>query len=434
MYLHKIFSDITLDKLKTRILLHANRFEVCSIMDSNTEEYPAEKYSFNQYNYIAAAGVIKEINSAYNHTLADLDREVHKSESWYFGYFSYDLKNKIERLNSNNSDYLFWPDLFFFQPEIIYIKKNNDLIIYTHKSTGKKPEDIINEIKKEKITGYHTIHEKIKISPRLTKEEYVLKVEKIKTHIARGDIYEINFCQEFYSTCDFNPIQGYISLNSVSPTPFSSYFRFKNKHLLSASPERFLLKKGNLVVSQPIKGTARRGKTIKEDDQLKSLLKNSVKERAENIMIVDLVRNDLSKIALNGSVKVDELCGIYSFKQVNQMISTISAQTEEKSIENIIRSTFPMGSMTGAPKIKAMQLAEKYETTKRGLYSGAVGYITPNFDFDFNVVIRSLQYNCENKYLSYLVGGAITYLSDTEMEYEECLIKALAIEEMLKTV
>jgi para-aminobenzoate synthetase component 1 len=201
---------------------------------------------------------------------------------------------------------------------------------------------------------------------------------------------------------------------------------------LSVSPERFIKRIGKKIISQPIKGTTRRGVNDAEDQMFKLLLLQSKKERAENIMIVDLVRNDLSKIALKGSVNVDELCGVYSFKQVNHLISTISATTNVDSIEHIVRATFPMGSMTGAPKIKAMRLSEKYETTKRGLYSGTVGYITPEKDFDFNVVIRSLQYNKENNYLSYMVGGAITHLSEAEKEYEECLIKALAIEEMLK--
>jgi len=201
---------------------------------------------------------------------------------------------------------------------------------------------------------------------------------------------------------------------------------------LSASPERFLKKINNKLISQPIKGTIKRGGSKIEDENLKFALKNDNKELAENIMIVDLVRNDLTRTVLNASVKVEELCEIYSFKQVHQMISTISAEIDNNlALSDIFKNTFPMGSMTGAPKIRAMEIIEKYEKTKRGLYSGAVGYINPKGDFDFNVVIRSIFYNSENNYLSFTVGGAITANSVPENEYNECLLKAKAILEVL---
>jgi para-aminobenzoate synthetase component 1 len=251
----------------------------------------------------------------------------------------------------------------------------------------------------------------------------------LKQHIQSGDIYEINFCQEFFSEAtQFNPLETYINLKQFSPTPFSAYYRSNHHYLICASPERFLMKKGNEVISQPIKGTIKRGTDIVEDEKLKKQLKNDEKERAENIMIVDLVRNDLSRIAKEGSVKVNELCKIYSYPQLHQMISTISAKVDKQlDFTEIIKACFPMGSMTGAPKIKAMELIEKYESFKRGLFSGSVGYITPEGDFDFNVVIRSLFYNSVNHYLSFMVGSAITAKSDPEKEYEECLLKAKGI-------
>ena len=253
----------------------------------------------------------------------------------------------------------------------------------------------------------------------------------IKKHISKGDIYEMNFCQEFYSRkTEIFPPELYLGLNRLSPSPFSAYMKYGRKYLISSSPERFLAKRGEKIISQPIKGTIRRGQDPDEDLILKAELEKNEKERAENIMIVDLVRNDLSKTAKNGSVKVEELCRIYSYEHVHQMISTITSRfdSEQFDIVDVIRNAFPMGSMTGAPKIKAMELIDSYEKTKRGLYSGAIGYIAPNSDFDFNVVIRSILFNSTNKYLSYTVGSAITFQSVPEEEYKECILKAKGLQ------
>jgi para-aminobenzoate synthetase component I len=275
----------------------------------------------------------------------------------------------------------------------------------------------------------------VQVRPRISREHYLAQVEKIKKHIKLGDVYEMNFCQEFYAeNAAIDPGDVYRELNAISATPFSAFCRLNDHYLLCASPERFLSKSGSRLVSQPIKGTARRGITPAEDEQLKKALAASEKERSENVMIVDLVRNDLSRIAKRGSVKVDELFGIHTFEQVHQMISTVSAEVKEDiSFIDIIRATFPMGSMTGAPKVRAMQLIEEYESSKRGLYSGAVGYIDPSGDFDLNVVIRSILYNSASRYLSFTVGGAITDRSDAGQEYEECMIKAAAMLRVLKS-
>ena len=274
----------------------------------------------------------------------------------------------------------------------------------------------------------------IKIKLRIHKDDYFKKVTRLLEHIRKGDVYEINFCQEFYSEeTQIAPVETYFKLNEISKPPFAAFLKLDDSYLLSASPERYLKKSGSKVSSQPIKGTAKRAANEVEDMLLKEALANDMKEQSENIMIVDLVRNDLSRVALKGSVKVDELCKVYTFEQVHQLISTITCEVETKIHPvDIIRATFPMGSMTGAPKISAMKLIETYEETKRGLYSGAVGYFTPNGDFDFNVVIRSILYNEKNKYVSYSVGGAITAKSDPVKEYEECLVKAKAMREVLE--
>jgi para-aminobenzoate synthetase component 1 len=275
--------------------------------------------------------------------------------------------------------------------------------------------------------------QQVNIQQRIGKQEYIRKVETMLEHIHKGDIYEANFCMEFYAeNADINPIEKFTKLNEISQAPFSVFFKNNCQYLLSASPERYLKKENDLIISQPIKGTAKRFVDINEDEASKKDLEIDPKERAENIMITDLVRNDLSRTAQKGSVQVDELCGIYSFLQVHQMISTITSRLKpEHSAIDVLKTTFPMGSMTGAPKISAMQIIENLEETKRGLYSGTFGYFTPDNDFDFNVVIRSILYNQEKKYVSFSVGSAITSLSIPENEYEECLLKAKAMREVL---
>ena len=276
--------------------------------------------------------------------------------------------------------------------------------------------------------------EKVKFKQRMSKDNYEQRFEAIKEHIQQGDIYEMNFCHEFYAeNAEINPFETYTRLNKLTNAPFSSFYKNKDQHILCGSPERYIKKEGDKIITQPIKGTAKRGKTPEEDDAIKLALSKNEKERSENIMIVDLVRNDLSKTAIKASVKVEELCKVYSFETVHQMISTVTSEIDKTTHPvEVLRTTFPMGSMTGAPKVEAMKIIEEIETTKRGVYSGAIGYFKPNQDFDFNVVIRSLLYNQETKYLNFMVGGAITSKANAQDEYEETLLKAEAMIECLK--
>lgn len=356
-----------------------------------------------------------------------------KNNHWKVGYLAYDYKNKVEQLFSNNIDDIGFEDEFFFTPEILF-NIHKDKVDIQFQSDVFSEATIVNYLKDvERYKVKPTIQKNIPIHSRISKQQYLHDVNQLKKHIQLGDIYEVNYCQEFYAKdVDLNPIDLYFKLNKKSPTPYSCFVKQEDKFLLSASPERFVKKQSAKLVTQPIKGTIKRGSTILEDDKLKDELVNNPKERSENIMIVDLVRNDLSKIAKKNSVEVDELCQIYSFAQVHQMISTVSAEIgEDVDFIKIIHALFPMGSMTGAPKIRAMELIEEYEHSKRGLFSGSVGYIKPNGDFDFNVVIRSILYNKTTKKMSYFVGSAITHLSNAEDEYEECLLKAKAINEVL---
>jgi para-aminobenzoate synthetase component 1 len=321
--------------------------------------------------------------------------------------------------------------MYFFQPKKLFLLKGNQLEIQYLRMCDDEIDEDFNEI--NQCSVFSNQSSEIKIEQRISKESYIDKVNKMLEHIHRGDIYEANFCMEFYAeNAVIEPLEVYQKLNAISEPPFAVYFKNNNHYLASASPERYLKKQDTKVISQPIKGTAKRFDTTEADENSKKELAENPKERSENIMIVDLVRNDLSHTATKGSVVVEELCGIYSFKQVHQMISTIVSNVEHTTSPiEILRTTFPMGSMTGAPKISAMNIIENLEETKRGLYSGAVGYFTPNGDFDFNVIIRSILYNSKNQYVSFSVGSAITSLSEPEKEYEECLLKAKAMFEVL---
>ncbi len=424
----KITFSLTTE-FKQQLLNWANQFEEVVWLDSNSYEF-----SSVEYEAILAVEAFTALKTDYVNAFEKLQEFQQTTKDWIFGYLTYDLKNDVEALSSKNFDGLNFPDLYFFQPKKIFLLKKDEVEMhYLGMVDDEMEEDW------QAILNTSTIHQTEKettsatINARLTKGEYIARVEKMLAHIHRGDIYEANFCQEFYAE-DFSlqPLSTYFDLNTISKPPFAAYVKLEEFHLLSASPERYLKKTGNKVISQPIKGTAKRLQDLAEDEVLKESLKNDPKEISENVMIVDLVRNDLSKTAKKGSVQVEELCKLYTFQQVHQLISTVTAEVAEgiPPVE-VLRSTFPMGSMTGAPKISAMKIIEELEATKRGLYSGCVGYINPQGDFDFNVVIRSILYNSTNKYLSFSVGSAITAKSDPKKEYEECLTKAAAMHRVL---
>ncbi|MBO0341129.1 MAG: anthranilate synthase component I family protein [Bacteroidota bacterium] len=358
-----------------------------------------------------------------------------EENEWLFGYFSYDFKNELENLSSDNLDSLAFPTIQFFCPNKLIIVADGQLHFKYLETFADEIEVDHNEIIKSKpLEPSNKKETSINIKMRIHKDAYFEKANRFLEHIRRGDIYEANFCQEFYADeVDIDPWETYRKLNGISEPPFAAFGRLEDNYLICASPERYLKKMGEKVISQPIKGTARRGNDELEDEKIKKELSQDQKERSENIMITDLVRNDLSKSALRGSVEVEELCEPYTFKQVHQLISTIVSKVSlDKNPLELIKETFPMGSMTGAPKISAMKIIEEQEETKRGLYSGAVGYFAPNGDFDFNVVIRSILYNAAKKYVSFSVGSAITSKSNPEKEYAECLLKAKAMRTVLE--
>ena len=362
-----------------------------------------------------------------------LDEFLKEKNSWVFGCFSYDLKNEIEDLQSKNSDGVEMPEMIFFRPKMVLEIEKNEYKI-RHNSTDysqQKIDDIFNKSQSEK-TAKNSLKE-IRIESRTSKKEYLKNAAEILDHIQKGDIYELNYCQEFFvENITLSPWETYQSLNDYTKAPYACFMRWEDQYVLSGSPELFLEKKGSKIISKPIKGTIRRGANSDEDELLKIQLRNDKKERAENVMIVDIVRNDLSRTAKKSSVKVEELCEIYSYETVHQMISTVvSEKHPERTNVEVLKYAFPMGSMTGAPKIRAMELIEKFEDFKRGIYSGAIGYFEPNGDFTFNVVIRSILYDAKNKYCSYSAGGALTALSVPKNEYEESLLKAEAMKKSI---
>ncbi|MBS4013581.1 MAG: anthranilate synthase component I family protein [Bacteroidetes bacterium] len=420
----KSFEILNSKEFKKNLLFWAEEnFETFCLLSSNN--YDIDKYS--SLKNVFAAGVIDSItvDEGDNDAFQKLKEFADASNDWSFGFLSYDLKNQIERLSSENLDRIGLPLLFFFKP-LLLIKFDETIAeIEIMKNSAFIPEELFQEVMHYKTESKRN-HENINIKAKTSKKEYIDNVKNIKNHIQLGDIYEMNYCIEFFAEdAVIDPVECFLKLNDISPTPFSAFFKHDDKFLLCASPERFLKKLGKKIISQPIKGTLARGINETEDYLNADLLYNDQKERSENVMIVDLVRNDLSKSAIKGSVFVEELFGIYKFPKVFQMISTVSSElSDQYHYTEALKMAFPMGSMTGAPKIRAMQLAEEYETTKRGLYSGSIGYIDSNKDFDFNVVIRSVIYSRNNSCLSFMAGSAITIGSNPEKEYLECLLKA----------
>ena len=404
------------------MLSWVNRFSIFCFLDNHHYQT-----NYHSVECLLAVGSKNSFSANAGNALNDFQDFLDKKPRWLFGHLGYDLKKEIEDIDSTYTSKIGFPDIFFFEPTIII-----------RLSEYKMEIEVENEVEAEKIFseimdaefGLHDKVAALQIQQKVSKEKYIETIEQLKKHILRGDCYEINYCMEFFAeNAVVDPLSVYQKLSSSSPNPFSALYKLEDKWLICASPERFLKKTGKNILSQPIKGTSSRFlKDDKKDKKSKEELFASEKDRSENVMVVDLVRNDLARVCKEGTVKVDELFGIYSFPQVHQMISTVSGELKDEiSFTEIIKATFPMGSMTGAPKRKVMELIDKYERSGRGIFSGAVGYITPEMDFDFNVVIRSIMYNASEKYLSFMAGSGITFYSDAAKEYDECLLKAEAM-------
>lgn len=356
----------------------------------------------------------------------ELQKFRREQDDWLFGYLGYDLKNQIENLCSENPDDIKAPDLYFMNPLFL---------LEFDRGTGER------KVRKGRLPEAGQVNSVLKGSDSFRlldfqattrKKDYLNRIQQVQHGITEGDFYEINLSHQMKGDFSGDPLALYHQMKKVGPVPFGAYIQTDDWAVCCQSPERFLRKEGSTVFSQPIKGTSQRGHNKSEDENLKNRLVTSSKERAENLMIVDLVRNDLSRIAQKGSVEVSKLFSIESFGTVHQMVSTITAEAKVKDPIAILKACFPMGSMTGAPKISAMKAIEELEDYRRGIYSGAIGYITDSGDFDFNVVIRTAIIRGENLY--YSVGGAITSDSDPVEEWKETEVKARALLEALENV
>lgn len=386
---------------------------------------------YSSYDAILAFDAFTSIETDAEQAFDKLSVYQKETKDWLFGYLTYDLKNEIFPTSSLNTDGLQFKDLVFFQPQKLLLFRGNEVeFLYLNvckEDISSDYDNIRNEVLVENISKNPQIQQ------RICRETYLEKVNFLKNEIHLGNVYEANFCMEFFAEgTEIDPLQTFWALNNRTKAPFASFLKVKNHYALSGSPERYLKKLGQQLVSQPIKGTAKRDENPEIDAHIRNELQKNPKERAENIMVVDLVRNDLSKTALKNTVQVTELCEVYSYQQVHQMISTITSTIDlTTAATTVLATTFPMGSMTGMPKQAALDIIERLEETQRGLYSGAIGYFTPENDFDFNVVIRTILYNHEQKYVSFSVGSAITFEADAAQEYEECLLKAQAMKLVL---
>lgn len=339
-----------------------------------------------------------------------------RNPDWVVGFLGYNLKNHTEELRSENEVLCGIPDLFFFTPGVLFeVNEQNEL----------------KRLKGDTEAAVTEAHESSALSVSLRKingkEEYLSKIREAQKRITDGEFYEINLSHPLIYDFEGEPIDLYRKMKQAGPVPFASFIHSDGYYVCCSSPERFLSKKGEQVWSQPIKGTVSR-EINGGQEEISALV--SEKNKAENLMIVDLVRNDLNRVSIPGSVKVSNLFEVQTFDTVHQMVSTISSRVDPSADPvSIIRSCFPMGSMTGAPKIASMKAIEELEDYNRGLYSGAIGYIDPAGDFDFNVVIRTAI--VEDKTLIYPVGGAITSDSDPDDEWQETLIKARALNNVI---
>ncbi|WP_128543673.1 anthranilate synthase component I family protein [Larkinella soli] len=419
-------SGFTGEELRRKALEWAeNRFGFLTFFNGNHARLANPFYPYGPFPTRLAAGKMREVPDGPDDPFDTLFRYHQAHPDFWIGFFGYDLKNRIESLSSRHPNRTGFPDLFFYQP--VHLIDFDDESVTVR--SWENPEQVWEEILKTRLPEPVTEGAAGGFTCRVSRDDYLKTVEKIRQHILDGDVYELNYCIEFFrENARIRPADVYRHLNERSPMPFSVYQKTGNRYLIGASPERFLRKERDRLISQPIKGTIRRGRNPEEDQALKEQLRNSRKEQAENLMIVDLVRNDLARSSETGTVQVGELFGIYGFPQVYQMVSTVTGSLKKAlPFTEAVRNAFPMGSMTGAPKVRAMELIDLYEASRRGLYSGAAGFITPDGDFDFNVVIRSILYNAGSGYLSFSVGSAITYDAEPQQEYEECLLKAQAI-------
>jgi para-aminobenzoate synthetase component I len=406
---------------REKILAQSKIFDDFIFLESNST------YNIDStYDFIAAFSSKKKYQG---NNFEELKKFLDTNNEYAFGNFCYNLKDDIFGLNSIKNQLVPFSKISFFVPSIIVFSKDNKITISLSNEISRN--DFFTILNSKIISGKKNELQQQEIS-NFSWEEYEIKFNKIKNHIQRGDIYEVNLCNEFYGKINLDPVEIFKKLNSISSAPYAALYRQEDSWLVCSSPELYLKKKASTVITKPIKGTSPRNSNVANDELNKAMLLSSEKERNENVMIVDLARNDLSTIAEKNSVVVTKLFDVETFRQVHQMVSTIECLvSKDIHVVDIIKNTFPMASMTGVPKKRTMEIIEDTESFNRGLYSGSIGFFEPNGDFSFNVVIRSILYNKNTTEFSFAVGSAITYKCNAIDEYNECLLKAKAMIEVL---
>ncbi|MDO5707059.1 MAG: aminodeoxychorismate synthase component I [Andreesenia angusta] len=358
------------------------------------------------------------------------------------GYLSYDLCHFVEDLPRTAIDDVDIPDMYFgVYDGIIAIDHRNEKVYIAILGVKNDEEELFNyiygEIKSAEEKGldieikYRDDKEDMEFKSNFeTEEKYRESIEKVRSYIKSGDIYQANLTQRFECDLDIEPYDLYAKLRHINPAPFASFLDIDDLKIVSSSPERFIKIKDGIIETRPIKGTINRGSTKEDDEKNREILINSKKDQAELLMIVDLERNDLGKIAKTGTVDVTELFHLEEYSTVYHLVSTVVAEIDKKNdIVDCLKATFPGGSITGAPKIRAMEIIDELEPTQRNIYTGSIGYIGFNEDIDLNIVIRTIV--CKNDKAYFQVGGGITWDSDPKLEYEETLHKAKALMDSL---
>lgn len=349
------------------------------------------------------------------------------------GYFSYEYGRKLMEVDSAKEDLVSIPDavLVFYDFYIIEDRQEQRTYLIANGITGKAAK-LMDEME-TRINGKPVYMQKesdteypIEVLPNFAKDEYKQAVDRMIRYIIEGDIYIVNMTQQLTVKSDKVPLDVFYDLRENNPSPFGGYFDYGDFQIVCASPERFLKMQKGHVNTRPIKGTRKRGETPEEDMLMRTELENSEKDKSELLMIVDLERNDLNRVCNPGSVKVTELFTVEEYATVFHLVSDIEGDLEEsKNVMDLLEAAFPGGSITGAPKYRAMEIIDEMENNKRNLYTGSIGYLTLDGDCDFNIVIRTALHKDGKYYLG--VGGGITAESDLEFEYEETLQKAKAV-------
>lgn len=412
--------------LVTRLMDWSRNFSRVLLLNSNRFSDP-----YSRFELLAAFGVRREFSCDGPQPWSPLAAFFQEDPDWIFGHFSFETGLPDPPFLPVRSPYISFGVCSFFQPEILLKIQSGSLQVGIHGDRN-EAEAIVKELFSSpgSSAGLKVgIKRPPYLKPVHTDAEYLDRVNYLISQMMRGNIYEINYCREFQARdVQLDPSALYLKLNAMSAAPFSAYYRQKERFLVCSSPERFVSKTGMQLIAQPIKGTIRRGTSAEEEKSVVLQLQSSSKERAENTMIVDLLRNDLARTARCGSVEVLEWAVPYPFSHVHHLISTVTAQLDpSKHPLDVIRYCFPMGSMTGAPKKKVCELIHEVEDYGRGLFSGSVGYISPEWDYDFNVVIRSLIYDAAAKLMNYHVGSGLTVYSQPLNELDELNLKAKAL-------